>query len=203
MAPLHHTLERAQFYQRLHSRLYNCLRRIRVLGLWSSIWISVAATSMVKRLGTNRHNGEGASTNCFKMRYFWEPLLSGSRVEFHCDNSSVVNSITKGSSKEIMVMHLLRCLWFFSAHFDIKISACHIPGTLNTATDQLSRNRSTEFLKLHPYTCRSPASIPTSLLKLISPRRQDCTSPSFLRHFKRTINTLQGSPPARNKKSHT
>ena len=133
----------------------------------------------------------------------WGPLLSGSRVEFHCDNSSVVDSITKGSSKEIMVMHLLRCLWFFSAHFDIKISACHIPGTSNTAADQLSRNRSTEFLKLHPHTYRSPASIPMSLLKLISPRRQDWTSPSFLRHFKRTINTLQGSPPARNKKSHT
>ena len=130
----------------------------------------------------------------------WGPLLSGSRVEFHCDNSSVVDSITKGSSKEIMVMHLIRCLWFFSAHFDIKISACHIPGTSNTAAGQLSRNRSTEFLKLHPHTCRSPASIPMSLLKLISPRRQDWTSPSFLRHFNRTINTLQGSPPARNKK---
>ena len=75
----------------------------------------------------------------------WGPLLSGSSVEFHCDNSSVVSSITKGSSKEIMVMHLLRCLWFFSAHFNIQISACHIPGTSNTAADQLSRNRTSEF----------------------------------------------------------
>ena len=123
-------------------------------------------------------------------------------------NSTVTTAVLltllpKDPQKEIMVMHLLRCLWFFSAHFDIKISACHIPGTSNTATDQLSRNRSTEFLKLHPHTCRSPASILMSRLKLISPRRQHWTSPSFLRHFKRTINTLQGSPPARNKKPHT
>ena len=58
----------------------------------------------------------------------WGPLLSGSNVEFKCDNSSVMYSITKGSSKKLMVMHLLHCLWFFSAHFDIKISACHIPA---------------------------------------------------------------------------
>ena len=34
----------------------------------------------------------------------WGPLLSGSNVEFKCDNSSVMDSITKGSSKELMVI---------------------------------------------------------------------------------------------------
>ena len=49
----------------------------------------------------------------------WGPLLSGTKVEFRCDNSNVVDSINKGSSREPTVMHLLCCLWFFSPHFDV------------------------------------------------------------------------------------
>ena len=133
----------------------------------------------------------------------WGPLLSGSNVEFKCDNSSVVDSITKGSSKELMIMHLLCCLWFFSAHFDLKISACHIPGILNTAADQLSRNKSPEFLKQNPHISSIPTAIPSPLLKLISPQRRDWTSSSFLCHFKCTINRLQEPPPTSKQKTHS
>jgi len=121
----------------------------------------------------------------------WGPLLSGCRVEFKCDNQSVVESIRKGSSKEAISMHLLRCLWFFSAHFEIGVMACHIPGAVNTAADQLSRNRSARFLQANPEISRIPVTIPTPLLKLVSPQMQDWTSPSFIRHFKRSMNKLQ------------
>ena len=121
----------------------------------------------------------------------WGPILSGYGVEFKCDNQSVVDSISKGSSKEPITMHLLRCLWFFSAYFGIRVTASHIPGVVNTAADQLSRNKSAEFLLTHPDTSSIPVSIPTPLLKLVSPRMQDWTLPSFLRHFKQTINKLQ------------
>ena len=119
------------------------------------------------------------------------PLLSGYRVEFKCDNRSVVDSINKRSSKEPIAMHLLRCLWFFSAHFDIRVVASHIPGVVNIAADQLSRNKSMEFLQANSHASRTPVTFPTPLLKLVSPRKQNWTSPSFLRHFKRTINRLQ------------
>ena len=121
----------------------------------------------------------------------WGPILAGHSVEFKCDNQGVVESIRKGSSKEPVTMHLLRCLWFFSAHFSIRVRASHIPGIVNTAADQLSRNKSEEFLQTHPDSSGVPVTIPTSILKLVSPRMQDWTSPSFLRHFKRTINKLQ------------
>ena len=120
----------------------------------------------------------------------WGPLLSGSKVQFKCDNSGVVDSINKGSSKEPLVMHLLRCLWFFSAYFGFTIVACHIPGVLNTAADQLSRNRSAEFLKLNAHVSIIPEVIPMSLLKLISPQKLDWTPPSFQRHFKCFIKKL-------------
>ena len=45
----------------------------------------------------------------------WGPLLPRKILEFKCDNQGLVNAINKGSSKEPVVMHLLRCLFFFSA----------------------------------------------------------------------------------------
>jgi len=119
----------------------------------------------------------------------WGPVLSGYGVEFKCDNQSVVDSINKGSTKGPLTMHLLRCLWFFSAYFGIRISASHIPGVVNVAADQLSRNKSAAFLQENPHTSSIPVTIPTPLLKLVSPQMQDWTSPSFVRHFKRTIHT--------------
>ena len=121
----------------------------------------------------------------------WGPLLSGTRVEFRFDNSSVFDSINKGSSKEPTVMHLLRCLWFFSALFDINISASHIPGMFNTAADKISRNQSKAFLRSNPDAARTPVLMPTLLLKIISPRRLNWTSSSFVRHFKCTLNRLE------------
>jgi len=79
----------------------------------------------------------------------WGPLLSGCRVEFKCDNQSVEESIRKQSSKEAISMHLLRCLWLLSAHFDIRVMAYHIPGVVNTVADQLLRNQPDSF-KLTP-----------------------------------------------------
>ena len=42
----------------------------------------------------------------------WGPLLKQRSTEFHCDNQGLVAVINKGSSKDAVVMHLLRCLWF-------------------------------------------------------------------------------------------
>ena len=96
----------------------------------------------------------------------WGPLLPRKSLEFKYDNSSLVNAINKGSSKEPMVMHLLQCLWFFSAFFEIKISASHVPGLLNTADDMLSRNHTAQFLHSHPYASHRPTQVPTPLLQI-------------------------------------
>ena len=59
----------------------------------------------------------------------------------------------KGSSKDKTAMHLLRCLWFFAALFQIRIIATHIPGIANTAADLLSRNGSTSASITVPIIC--------------------------------------------------
>ena len=62
----------------------------------------------------------------------WGSIISKSTVEFRCDNRSLVDAILKGLSREGAVMHLLRCLWFFTAVHDTHAMASHIPGALNT-----------------------------------------------------------------------
>ena len=69
-----------------------------------------------------------------------------------------------GGSQEVNVMHLLWCLWFFVAYYDITIVARHIPGVANSSADHLSRYYMSLFFlfkstgRASPYTTpsRSP-----------------------------------------------
>ena len=58
----------------------------------------------------------------------WGHHLARNRVLFQCDNYSLVAAINKGSFKDPLIMHLLRCLWLFVALYDIDIVAKHIAG---------------------------------------------------------------------------
>ena len=115
----------------------------------------------------------------------WGPILQKSSAEFHCDNQGLVAAINKGSSKDTMVMHLLRCLWFFTAAFDINITATHISGKSNNAADMLSRNQAAKFLETHPDIPAFPTPLPPSILHLVSPQKLDWTSPTFHRLFRK------------------
>ena len=42
----------------------------------------------------------------------WNRTLSRHSIEFRCDSLGVVEAVKKGSSKDSVTMHLLRCLWF-------------------------------------------------------------------------------------------
>ena len=117
----------------------------------------------------------------------WGRLLNRKKVQFFCDNLRLVDSIRKGASKDNIVMHLLRCLWFFTAHYDIHITVTHLPGVQNTAANLLSRNKLQKFFILHPTASCLPTPIPLCLARIISPRQLDWTSSHFLRYFKQVI----------------
>ena len=125
----------------------------------------------------------------------WGPLLPRKKQEFKCDNQGLVDAINKGSSKEPVVLHLLRYLWFFSAFFEITIRADHIPGVLNTAADKFSRNQVAQFLCSYPNASHIPTKIPISLLRIVSPVRLDWTSRAFTRHFRHAIELTQQYSP--------
>ena len=127
----------------------------------------------------------------------WGPALSRRNVLFECDNSSVVAAVNKGSAKEAVVMHLLRCLWFFVAYYDITIIAKHIPGVANSSADHLSRCHMSLFFCSNPQADPAPAQLPTALLTIISTPDMDWTSAAFGRQFTSIISTAWHHPPTR------
>ncbi len=56
-------------------------------------------------------------------------------VIVHCDNEAAVNS---GYSQDQQIMHLLRCLFFIKAHFQLELRVVHIPGADNVVADAIS-----------------------------------------------------------------
>ena len=125
----------------------------------------------------------------------WGPHLARSTTLFQCDNLSLVAAITKGSSKDQTVMHLLRSLWFFAATFDIHIVAEHIAGVNNFRADMLSRNNVPQFILSNPQAKQIPTPLPLPLLNIMSPQGPDWTSNSFRQWFTDTITMVSPQPP--------
>ena len=51
----------------------------------------------------------------------WGKSWAGCRIECYCDNMAVVAVINSDRAKDKTLMHLLRCMFFIVAHFDIYI----------------------------------------------------------------------------------
>ena len=111
------------------------------------------------------------------------PLLARKLVLFLCDHSSLVGAIKKGSSKNPLVMHLLRYLWLFVAVYDIDLTAEHIAGITNQVADMLTRNQVEQFFSKHPQVSHLPTPLLPSLLHIVSPLKLDWTSPIFRQYF--------------------
>ena len=102
--------------------------------------------------------------------HVWGTHWRNRRVQFCCDNQSVVAIISSGTSKERPIMQLLRELFLCSARFGFKVSAKHVPGRENGIADALSRFNMQVFLQLAPQAHTMPVVIPPELLaRLISP----------------------------------
>ena len=53
-------------------------------------------------------------------------------VRTNCDNEAAVTVIYTGYSRDPFLMHILRCIFFFSVTFDFNLTAAHIPSCYNT-----------------------------------------------------------------------
>ena len=67
--------------------------------------------------GTQLANNEKELVPIILSCAVWGLLLTKKTTVFQCDNRSVVDVMNKGSSKDAMVMHLLRCVWFLYCNF--------------------------------------------------------------------------------------
>ena len=120
----------------------------------------------------------------------WGPTFGHKTVIFQCNNTGVVAAIRKGSTKEELVMHLLRSLWFFVAHFDIAINIEHIAGAHNDTADQLSRFNMQPFFLSNPQADLLPTPLPVELLQIVAVTGPDWTSSNFRQLFNTTINKV-------------
>ena len=72
----------------------------------------------------------------------------------HCDNQAVVAAVRGGYCKDPPMAHMLWCLFFLEAKFDLTLSAVHVPGVDNGAADSLSRHSLDSFFHLVPQAHR-------------------------------------------------
>ena len=111
----------------------------------------------------------------------WGHHWQRSCVRFRSDNMAVVNILNSRTSKDQLLMHLLRCLVFYSAFFRFQFVAEHVPGILNVAADAISRNNLPLFFSIFPQIPR--VAIPQSVLDLLVTRRPNWGSRDWTRLF--------------------
>lgn len=96
----------------------------------------------------------------------WHPFFTGKRLQFWCDNESVVSIINSGHSKSPRIMDLVRFLVLISMKHNFLVRARHVPGVSNEIADALSRFQMQRFRTLAPAADQSPCTIPPSLMTL-------------------------------------
>ena len=82
------------------------------------------------------------------------PLLAGKRLQFLCDNLSVVSIINSGHSKTPRIMDLVRRLVLLSIQHNFAMRPRHVPGVSNEIADTLSRFQMQRFRALPPTPTR-------------------------------------------------
>ena len=97
----------------------------------------------------------------------------------HCDNMAVVEVVNSGYSKDGVMAHLLRVLFFAKAHWEVEMRAVHIPGRLNTMADALSRNNMKMFFSQASEAARTPTEVSPQLVDLLVTAQPDWTSPAW------------------------
>ena len=97
----------------------------------------------------------------------WGKPWRGKTIKVRCDNAAVVTIVNKGRSKEPRAMHLMRCLFFFLARFNVFIVAEHIARRVNVAADSLSRGNLPLFRRQVPTAELSPTPVPEEVRQVL------------------------------------
>ena len=117
----------------------------------------------------------------------WGARWQSTAVLVRSDNAAVVAALTSGSARDALLMHLLRCLHFFVAHFDMTITARHIAGVDNSAAVALSRNNLPLFFQCIPQANPDPAPLSQPLKELLLHQHPDWLSPAWRTTFLATL----------------
>ena len=115
----------------------------------------------------------------------WGNQWRGSTVTVHCDNTGAVAVVNSGYSRAPRIMHLLRCLFFIRAYFEISLWAVHVPGIQNGWADAISRDNLSYFFSQVPGAVDRQEVIPHPLVQLLVEQSPDWTSRAWIQLFRR------------------
>jgi len=106
-------------------------------------------------------------SRAFSNRYgldLWCQCLANRCIIFQTDNMSIVNIINSQTSKDVLIMYLVRRLAITTMLYNIMFRAVHIPGYDNCIADCLSRFQVQRAMKLNPNLSITFTLLPTQLL---------------------------------------
>ncbi len=118
----------------------------------------------------------------------WGRQWRNATIQVLCDNEAVVAIVNQGTARDKECMHLLRCLAFLKARFNIEIVSTHIAGKTNTLADALSRNAMSRFRMLHVQADPTPTEIPAAVIDVLLVRKPDWTSQGWAEQWSSTFN---------------
>ena len=69
----------------------------------------------------------------------WGPLWKGKHVRVFSDNTATVSALNKGTSRGKGLLEICQRLFWCSVEHGFRLTAVHLPGKLNVASDKISR----------------------------------------------------------------
>ncbi len=120
----------------------------------------------------------------------WGKAWYGHRVTCRCDNQVVVACLRSRTSRAGGIMHLLRCLTFVEASYNMHIDSIYIDTHSNHLADDLSRNRLLSFLSKVPLADPLPSPVPSPLLDLLLDQQADWRSTAWRVRFNSTFSRV-------------
>lgn len=91
----------------------------------------------------------------------WGHLWTGHTVKCFTDNTAVDDIINKGRSSSLTIMSLVKRLTWLAATLHFHLVCEHVPGSLSTAADALSRSNLLVFFLAHSTAERIPDKPPS------------------------------------------
>ena len=129
---------------------------------WGSRWLQFPWSEEARGWSISVKEMVPVMWGCF----VWGERWRGGVVRWNCDNLAVVEVITRGSSKDGHLSHILRCIHFAEAKYSFTLVANHVAGVDNDKADDLSRNRLSSFLSKVPEADGYPTVVPQWLQQL-------------------------------------
>ena len=112
------------------------------------------------------------------------PSWAGKHIIFHSDYLAVVHVVQNLNAADLRLGNLLRCLYFYAAHYHFTFTAAHIPipGVDNVAADALSCDNMILFRSLFPQVPQH--TIPHNLVELFLLDIPDLNSGAWMSRFR-------------------